>query len=560
MLRGGQVTPAEDRSPLGLSFALEVDASSDVAFDDERMDALLTIRARTSARAPAVAPIAEVLIMDKSLSMAGQGKLNEAKRAMCAAVDALQDGTYLGIVAGHHEAEVIFPATGGLARIDATARAAAKNRILDQLPEGGTAIGKWLACADRLFATVTARSTVRHAVLYTDGKDEHETPEELGSALAACADRFVCDARGLGGDWYYAELLRITEALHGTAEAVVTVSDLTGDFTRLMEQARRIVVPRVYLGLRLNDRFRLGFVRQTLPVQAHLTSQQQRRDDEIHVPLGSWPPEDRQYLVSLRFDPATLRVGEELRAARITLRAERDDGTREPCADPEALVVVRRATPDFPVRIPESHTRAENVYELGLAMRACADAHEAGRYEQADRELRTALELAEALGDFAKLELLRSVTVTGPDDRPRLNRSAPRAAMQRIGLRSTATRVPGADPVHPPPDGDPLRRRCRRCGTTTMARRLRHCEECGYEFGSGTDDHGGGRGGGPGGDPDGGPVGDDPDGGDPGGGHGGGPGGGPGGGGPDGGGRGGAGRGGGPDRNGPGGGTPVDAL
>ncbi|MFJ2651842.1 VWA domain-containing protein [Streptomyces sp. NPDC087420] len=521
MLRGGQVTPAGDTSRLGLSFSLEVDASSDVAFDDERVDALLTIRARTAARAPSAAPIAEILIMDKSLSMAGQGKLNEAKRAMCAAVDALQDGTYLGIVAGHHEAEVIFPATGGLARVDAAARTAAKNRVLDQSPEGGTAIGTWLTCADRLFATVTARGTVRHAVLYTDGKDEHETPEELGSALDACADRFVCDARGLGNDWHYAELLRITEALHGTAEAVVTVSDLTRDFTLLMEQARRIVVPRVYLGLRLNDRFRLGFVRQTLPVEAHLTAQQQRRDDEIHVPLGSWPPEDRQYLVSLRFDPATLRVGEELRAARITLRAERDDGTREPCADPEALVVVRRATADFPVRTPESHTRVENLHELGLAMRACADAQQSGRYEQADRELRIALELAEALGDSARLELLRTVTVTGPDGRPRLSRSAPRGIMQQLGLRSTRTRAPDADPIHPPPNGGPLRRRCRRCGTTTTARRPRHCEECGYEFGSGADDHGGG-----------------PDGGGPGGN-------GPGGNGPG---------------KGPGGGTPVDAL
>ncbi|MFJ1595615.1 VWA domain-containing protein [Streptomyces sp. NPDC088261] len=531
MLRGGQVTPAGDRPPLGLSFALEVDASSDVAYDDERMDALLTIRARTDARAPAVAPIAEVLIMDKSLSMAGQGKLNEAKRAMCAAVDALQDGTYLGIVAGHHEAEVIFPATGGLARIDATARTEAKNRVLDQLPEGGTAIGKWLACADRLFATVTARGTVRHAVLYTDGKDEHETPEELGRALEACADRFVCDARGLGGDYHYAELLRITEALHGSAEAVVTVSDLTRDFTRLMEQARRIVVPRVYLGLRLNDRFRLGFVRQTLPVEAHLTARQQHRDDEIHVPLGSWPPEDRQYLVSLRFDPATLRVGEELRAARITLRAERDDGSREPCAAPEALVVVRRATPDFPVRTPESHTRVENLHELGLAMRACADAQQSGRYEQADRELRTALELAAALGDFGRLELLRSVTVTGPDGRPRLDRSAPRGIMQRLGLRSTRTRAPDDDPIHPPPpDGEPLRRRCLRCGTTTTARRPRHCEECGYEFDGGADGQGGGRGGDPGGGPD-----DN--------------------------GRGGNGRSGnGPGGRGHGGGTPVDAL
>ncbi|MEV6008345.1 vWA domain-containing protein [Streptomyces sp. NPDC051976] len=478
-----------DEPALGLRFTVEVDAASDLAFDDDRVDALLTVRARATPGAVNDAPTAEVLIMDKSLSMAGHGKLNEAKRAMCAAVDAVADGSLLGIVAGHHTAEVIYPDSGGLARVDAAARAAAKYRVLDQFPEGGTAIGTWLACADRLFATVTARETVRHAVLYTDGKDEHETPEELGRALAACADGFVCDARGLGDDWHYAELLRITEALHGSAEAVVTVSDLTRDFTDLMARARRIVVPRVYLGLRVNSRFRLGFVRQTRPVEADLTAQQQPHDDEIHIPLGSWPPEDRQYHVSLRFDPDALPVDEEQRAARITLRAERPDATRVPCARPEAVLVRRRATPDLPMRGPSAGlTRVENLRELGMAMRACADAQQNERFEEADRELRTALELAAVLGDAERLDLLRAIAVTGPDGRARVRRDAPRGQVQRLGLRSTRTGAPDADPIPAPERQRPSRRRCPVCGTVTTAVRLQHCEECGHAFGDGVDD------------------------------------------------------------------------
>ncbi|MFE7301792.1 hypothetical protein [Streptomyces sp. NPDC057579] len=85
-------------TPLGLSFDIEMDASSDLACDDERVDTLFTIRASPAADAPSQAPIAEILIMDSSLSMAGLGKLNEAKRAMCAAIDTLQDGTYLAVV------------------------------------------------------------------------------------------------------------------------------------------------------------------------------------------------------------------------------------------------------------------------------------------------------------------------------------------------------------------------------------------------------------------------------------------------------------------------------
>lgn len=488
------MVPVGDRPPLtGLSFEVDVDAPADLAHDETRADALVTVRARPAAGPATPTQSAEVLIMDRSLSMAGHGKLDEAKRAMCAAVDALRDGTLLGVVAGHHEAEVVFPATGGLASVDADTRQEAKSRIIGQPAEGGTAIGRWLACADRLFASVPSPGVVRHAVLYTDGKDEHETPEELDSVLETCTDRFVCDARGLGEDWNYAELLRITQALHGSAEAVVNASDLAQDFTRTMRQAQRVVVPRVYLGLRLNSRFRLGFVRQTRPVEAELTARR-RHGDEIHVPLGSWPPETRQYQVSLRFDPDALTVGEDLRAVRVTLHAEQMDGTRVPCSEPRAMVVRRRGSPGFGIPPSADLTRVENEHELGMAMRACADAWQKGQHERADRELRIATRLAAELRDAARLRLLRSVSVTGPDDLPHLRRDVSRGQVQRLGLDSTKTAAPPVDAVRPPPSGDAAVRRCPRCGTPPSAHSATFCEECGHRLDTTVDE------------PDGGPV------------------------------------------------------
>ncbi|MDX3311014.1 VWA domain-containing protein [Streptomyces sp. NPDC054884] len=485
----------------GLSFDVDVDAPADLAHDGTRADALVTVRARPVAGQASRTQTAVVLIMDKSLSMAGHGKLDEAKRALCAAVDALRDGTLLGIVAGHHEAEVVFPATGGLATLDAGTRQEAKSSIIGQLAEGGTAIGRWLACADRLFEAAAWPGVVRHAVLYTDGKDEHETPEQLGSVLESCADRFVCDARGLGDDWNYAELLRITQALHGSAEAVVTASDLAGDFTRTMRHAQRIVVPRVYLGLRLNSRFRLGFVRQTRPVEAELTARR-RHGDEIHVPLGAWPPETRQYQVSLRYDPDALTVEEDLRAARITLHCEQSDGTRVPCSEPRAMVVRRRGTPGFDIPPSADLTRVENEHELGMAMRACADAHQKGQPERADRELRIAIRLAEELRDTARLRLLRSVSVDGPDGLPQMRRDVSRGQVQRLGLDSTRTVAPPVDAVRlPPADGRDAVRRCPRCGTTPSTRSAKFCEECGHSLDARADDQAGGPVDAPGGGP-----------------------------------------------------------
>ncbi|MFC4031246.1 VWA domain-containing protein [Streptomyces polygonati] len=468
-------------SAVGLSFDVEVDAPWDLAFDDTRADALVTISARSAAEAAPRTGVAEILIMDRSLSMAGRGKLAEAKRAMCAAIDTLHDGAYLGVIAGNHRAEVVYPPGGGLARVDDETRAAARRQVADQLPEGGTAIGSWLTCAERLFSSAAPGGTVRHAVLYTDGRDEHETGEQLTAALTACTDRFVCDARGLGDDWDYAELLRITEALHGGAEAVIDVADLTGDFTRLMRKAHGLVVPRVYLTLRLNDRFRVGFVRQTRPTEADLTAQQQPRGGEIHVPLGAWPPEVRQYQLSLSFDADALPVDEDLRAARVGLHAETPGGSREPCAETRAMVVRRSGTPGLATVRPASLTRVENERELGMAMRACADAQRGGDPATANRELRVALELAERLGDAVRLRLLRRVSAPGRDGVPALRPDVTRGEMQQLGLDSAKTGTAPADLIDPAPPADRTRV-CRHCGATTSARVLRHCESCGRPF------------------------------------------------------------------------------
>ncbi|MEU6535377.1 VWA domain-containing protein [Streptomyces sp. NPDC047000] len=456
-------------------------STTDVPADGRRADALVTVRAREVAGGAPQRPGAEVLIMDRSLSMSGR-KLDEAKRAMCAAIDTLRDGTLLAVVAGDHRAEVIFPATDGLARVDARAREDAKLRVVGQFPGGGTAIGQWLDRARRLFASVRTPGTVHHAVLYTDGKDEHETPEQLGDVLTACADRFVCHARGLGDEWHLTELLRITEALHGTAEAVVSASDLAADFTRLMREAQRIVVPRVYLGVRLNSRFQLAVVRQTSPVTAELTSRRQH-GDETHVPLGSWSPETRRYEVSLRFDPGSLTVDELLRAARFTLHAEFPDGTRHPCSEPAAMTVCRRSTPGFGIARSPELTRVENEIELGMAMRACAEAQLGGDWDRADRELRLALGLAESLRDTERLRQLRAVTVDGPDGLPQVRRDVPRGQMLKIGVDSTRTAGAPAEPPELPLDDSGRPRPCPRCGTSPSSPAARFCERCGHRFG-----------------------------------------------------------------------------
>jgi len=268
---------------------------------------------------------------------------------------------------------------------------------------------------------------------------------------------------------------------------VLQIADLADDFTRLIRRARRLVVPRTYLGLRPSDRFQIDSIAQTHPVRVDLTQHQQPADGAVvDIPLGSWEAETRCYQLTLRFTPDTLPTGEDLRAARVELLAETTSGERKRYAD-AALVVRRHATPGYQTMIPDSLTQVERERELAVTMQACADAWLHGRTAEADDELDHAIRLARAAADPVRLRLVDSLAVIGPDGRARVRPDVTRGELQRLGLDSTKTSAPIAgvnpeDEVDRPPAEA---RTCRACGETTYTWHPKHCEACGKPFDDG---------------------------------------------------------------------------
>jgi Ca-activated chloride channel family protein len=472
----------------GLDFTVEIDATRDLPIDTDRVEALVTVTARPSESVTPATRLAEVLIMDRSLSMQGHNKIHEAHRAACAAIDALPDGVMLGIIAGNQQAEFAFSAAGGLAQTDARVRADAKRRVMTLLPEGGTRIGQWLVAAKEIFSSVPEAGVIRHAVLYTDGRNEHETRPELDAALARCADLFTCDVRGLGEDWDYNEVRHIADALRGGAKAVVDVADLTSDFTEVMHQAARLVVPRTYLRLRLNENFEVVTVERVYPDQADLTTSQRMAGDKtVEVALGAWAAEQsvRRYQLSLHFTPAAVPVGTALRAARVDLLAELPDGTLESRAN-EPLVVVRHDTPGFKIILPDTITRVYRERELRYIIQDCINARIHGHIADADEHLERALRLARQLGD-ERLPLLEGIAVTDAGGKVRVRPDAGPGELQRVGLYSTMT-------TFKPPGGLPRddghgeasarsapERACAKCGTPAEEDDA-FCTNCGEPF------------------------------------------------------------------------------
>lgn len=135
---------------------------------------------------PGQAPEAAVVLMvDCSGSMDyPPTKMRNARDATAAAIDALREGTRFAVVAGTHVAKDVYPGNGRLAVADQQTKARAKDALRKLSAGGGTAIGTWLRLADRLLGA--ADVDIRHGILLTDGRNEHEAPEDLRAALDSC--------------------------------------------------------------------------------------------------------------------------------------------------------------------------------------------------------------------------------------------------------------------------------------------------------------------------------------------------------------------------------------
>jgi Mg-chelatase subunit ChlD len=473
-------SPAQLR---GLRFRVTVDETREVPKDATRIPVLVTVTAEQEGQgARTGSGAAEVIIMDCSLSMKRRGKLEEAKRAVAAAIDALPEGTRFAVIAGNHVVRQVHPDDGALVKADDRARREARARMSHYVAGGGTAMSTWIRKADELLAGES--DVVRHAVLYTDGINESETQDDLDSALRACRDRFVCDVRGVGTDWDHRQLRQIADAMQGRVEAIIDIADLRADFAALMGQVQRRHVPSVRLRLTMDRRFRLESLHQIRPVNNDLTDRCAPQDGgTTEVPLLAWGAESRDYLIMLQADPGTLPY-EEVRAAKVDVLS--DDSAV--VAGPAAITMLRLRYRD-PGPASVRLTTAMDLDELTSAMRAGIDAYERGDRDAAVRDLASAVAIARRLGAGAQLDRLKRLVAVDEFGAVRL-----RSDIKREDLLVTATYAghhESARPSESRPDRVPdvaggtdlVTRACPR-GHVTRGIEVRFCEEegCHYEF------------------------------------------------------------------------------
>ncbi|MFC8330082.1 vWA domain-containing protein [Streptomyces olivaceus] len=389
---------------------------------------------------PGQGPSAAVaLLVDCSGSMDyPPTKMRNARDATAAAIDTLRDGVHFTVVAGTHVAKEVYPGDGQLAVADQTTRERAKQALRRLSAGGGTAIGTWLRLADRLLST--ADVAIRHAILLTDGRNEHESPEGLGAALDSCAGRFTCDARGVGTDWEVKEVTGIASALLGTADIVADPAGLAGDFTRMMETAMGKEVADVALRLWTLVGTTVRFVKQVAPTVEELTGRRTEAGPRAgDYPLGSWGDESRDYHVCVEVPAAGL--GQEMLAARASLVIPEPDGSVQNLGAQGLVRAVWTDDMAASTSIDPQVAHYTGQAELAQAIQQGLDLRKAGDIDGATAKLGRAVQLAGSSGNADTAKLLSKVVdvVDAAAGTVRLKAKVEEADEMTLETRSTKT-------------------------------------------------------------------------------------------------------------------------
>jgi hypothetical protein len=320
-----------------------------------------------------------------------------------------------------------------MVRMSPQTRLEAKRSLQRLVPGGGTAMGRWLLAAGQLFGSVPTL-TKRHAILLTDGANQHETPQELNWAIEQVRGRYQADCRGLGAAWQVAEVRRIAEALMGTVELIRTWEGLPQDFAQLMQQSMGRGVPEAQLRVWAPQGAEVLFVKQVSPSLEDLSG----RRTEVNAltggyDTGAWGDETRDFHVAVRLAPKA--VGQEQLAARVQLVVGEEVRT-------QGLVKARWSGDSLlTAQISPEVAHYTGQTELASAIQDGLRAKAIGDDATATSRLGRAVQLARETGDEAATS--RLARVVDIDDaatgRVRLRRNVDRLDEMELDTASTKT-------------------------------------------------------------------------------------------------------------------------
>jgi hypothetical protein len=383
------------------TFEVEVFQNEYLPSGGTEVNAIVTVSSAGLAGTGASPAAAEIVIVDTSGSMdVPRAKIKAARDATAVAIDGIRDGVMFGVIAGNEQARHIYPPGGGLEPASERSRNAARQASGKLRATGGTAIGTWLHAANDAFAAAPGR--VCHAILLTDGANQHETREQLEATLAVCEGRFQCDCRGVGTDWEVSELRRIASVLLGSVDIIANPADMAADFRSMTEAAMGKTTGSVSLRIWTPQGARVQFVRQVAPTIEELTDRAAATNPlTADYPTGSWGEESRDYHVCIEV-PAH-QVGDEMLAGRVGLVHG------EEALGQGLIKAVWTSDQQLSTQISREVAHYTGQAELAECIQEGLEARKAGNTATATFKLGRAVQLAAGSGNDGTMKLLAAV-------------------------------------------------------------------------------------------------------------------------------------------------------
>jgi hypothetical protein len=339
-------------------------------------------------------------------------------------------------VAGAGRAWLLYPKGDGLAIADPHTKEAARQSVGRLRTHGGTAIGQWLRLARELFAT--REDTLRHAILLTDGQNEHESAADLAAAIELCIGVFSCDCRGVGTDWDVDELRKIATALLGTVDIVPDPDGLAADFEAMMQASMAKEVADVALRVWTPQHATVRFIKQVAPAVGDLTARRVQASPQAgDYPTGAWGTESRDYHLCVNVEPG--RAGQEMLAARVSLILNTASG---PQTLGQGLIrAIWTEDEALSTRMNRHVAHYTGQAELAQAIQDGLEARKAGDEDTATARLGQAVALAHESGNEDTANLLAKVVdvVDPATGTVRLKAKVADADEMTLDTRSTKT-------------------------------------------------------------------------------------------------------------------------
>jgi Ca-activated chloride channel homolog len=256
-----------------------------LASGEQRIYAEVTVVADAPAGARARAPVAMVIALDTSGSMAGD-KIRRAREAAVRLIDEMDDDDQIAFVRYASEAEVVQP----LARVrDVRAGLLARVRELDAA--GGTNIPLALEGALGALREADAKR-VRRVVLVSDGQDSGRKQAERAATQAA-ATGVVVSSLGVGLDFDERYMAAVAQRGRGNFAFLNGGEELTAFLHKELQESATTVVDKVSLKMQLPEGVSLGAVSGT-------SAEQGATRGELVLPLGSlFAGEERRFILEL---------------------------------------------------------------------------------------------------------------------------------------------------------------------------------------------------------------------------------------------------------------------